>query len=192
MSLGSVIRNRLVSHMSDDAPDAPANLEEVFTMVSAGLAGVAPHMVAASITALSRLLFEYHDSEQLSQNMKEQLVDTVTMFLQSNNREIVRAVLGFVKVMVVVLPLDLLEGRMTTVVPGLMTWSKENKGRLRVKVKGILERLMRRFGAAKIEAWVGEEDRKMVVNIRKRRERAKRKKTATGEDSDEEAEDTQN
>jgi ribosomal RNA-processing protein 12 len=180
---GTMIRNRLVSHMPDDAPDAPATLEEVFTMVSAGLAGVAPHMIAASITALSRLLFEYHDSEELGRKMKEELIDTVVMFLESNNREIVRAVLGFVKVMVVVLPLDMLEPRCETIIPGLMVWSKENKGRLRVKVKGILERLIRRFGSTKVENWVGPEDRKMVVNIRKRRERSRRKKK--GEDGTE-------
>ncbi|KIW14336.1 hypothetical protein PV08_07118 [Exophiala spinifera] len=182
---GTVIRNSLVAHMPDDSPDAPATLEEVFTMVSAGLAGVAPHMVAASIIALSRLLWEYH--ARLGDQTKEELVDTVTMFLQSNNREIVRAVLGFVKVMVVVLPVPMLEPRMPSIVPGLMVWSKENKGRLRAKVKGILDRCMRRFDSSKVESWVGGDDRKMVVNIRKRRERAQ-KKNKKRDDGDEEAE----
>ncbi|KAK6385941.1 pre-rRNA processing protein [Exophiala oligosperma] len=182
---GTVIRNSLVQHMPDDSPDAPATLEEVFTMVSAGLAGVAPHMVAASVIALSRLLWEYH--AKLGDQTKEELVDTVTMFLQSNNREIVRAVLGFVKVMVVLLPVTMLEPRMRTIVPGLMVWSKENKGRLRAKVKGILDRCMRRFDSIKVESWVGGDDRKMVVNIRKRRERA-RKKNKQGDDEGGDAE----
>ncbi|KAH0827636.1 hypothetical protein AYO21_07827 [Fonsecaea monophora] len=182
---GTMIRNRLVPHMPDDSPDAPATLEEVFTMVSAGLAGVAPHMVAASIIALSRLFFEFHT--RLSDKTKEELVDTVCIFLQSNNREIVRAVLGFVKVMVVVLPTEMLEPRMPSIVPGLMVWSKENKGRLRAKVKGILDRCLRRFDSAKVESWVGGDDRKIVVNIRKRRERGRRKKNGDGEmDEDEE------
>ncbi|ETI20117.1 hypothetical protein G647_08151 [Cladophialophora carrionii CBS 160.54] len=179
------IRNHLVPHMPDDSPDAPATLEEVFTMVSAGLAGVAPHMVAASIIALSRLFFEYHS--RLTDKTKEDLVDTVSMFLQSNNREIVRAVLGFVKVMVVVLPGQMLGPRMPNIMPGLMVWSKENKGRLRVKVKGIVDRCLRRFDAAKVESWVGGEDRKMVVNIRKRRERARKKRKA-GEEPEEDDE----
>lgn len=183
----TVIRNRLVPHMPDDSPDAPANLEEVFTMVSAGLAGVAPHMVAASVIALSRLLFEYHG--QLPEKMKEELVDTVTMFLQSNNREIVRAVLGFLKVMVVVLPTPMLEPRMPTIIPGLMVWSKENKGRLRAKVKGILDRCLRCFDASKVESWVGGDDRKMIVNIRKRRDRARRKRQ--GDEVDEEDQEAQ-
>jgi ribosomal RNA-processing protein 12 len=184
---GTVIRNSKVAHMPNDAPDALATLEEVFTMVSAGLAGVAPHMVAASITALSRLLFEFHN--RLSKSVIEDLVTTVVMFLQSNNREIVRSVLGFVKVAVVVLPESLMKSRMPELVSGMMVWSKENKGRMRVKIKGIFERCIRKFGAAQLEGWVGEDDRKMIVNIRKRKERSKRKKKG-GADEEESEDDT--
>ncbi|KAK5944209.1 pre-rRNA processing protein [Knufia obscura] len=185
----TMIRNSLVPHMPDDTPDAVASVEELFTMVSAGLAGVAPHMVSASITALGALLYEYHEHDALSGNMKSELVDTVTMFIQSNNREIVRAVLGFVKVIVVILPLEALEPRIGALVPQLLVWSKENKGRLKAKVKNILDRLVRRFGGAQVEEWAGPEAKKLIVNIRKARERARRKKTSSGEaDSDEDEE----
>jgi ribosomal RNA-processing protein 12 len=188
---GSVIRNSKMPGMSADAPDAPATLEEVFTMASAGLAGMAPHMVAASITALGRLLFEYHDHASLPGNTVRDLVDTVCLFLSSNNREIVRSVLGFVKVMIVVLPLSILEenDRMKNAVRGMMPWSHENKGRMRVKVKGIVERCVRKFGGATVESWVdSENERKMIVNIRKKRERAKRKGKTEGEEDEDQAE----
>ncbi|KAL4807413.1 armadillo-type protein [Aspergillus unguis] len=183
---GTKIRNSLVPHMPDDAPDASATMEEFFTMVSAGLAGSSPHMVAASVTALSRLFFDFHKDIQPA--MRLELVQTVELFLTSNNREIVRSVLGFVKVAVVVLPDDALRPRLNTLVPNLMVWSKEHKGRLKSKVKGILDRLIRRFGAAPLEELVGEADRKLVVNIRKLRERRKKKKKEgeAGEDEDEE------
>ncbi|RJE18224.1 90S preribosome component RRP12 [Aspergillus sclerotialis] len=181
---GTKIRNSLVRHMPDDAPDAPATIEEFFTMVSAGLAGSSPHMVAASVTALSRLFFEFHT--ELQPALRNDLVQTVELFLTSNNREIVRSVLGFVKVAVVVLPEDILRPRLNSIVPNLMVWNKEHKGRLRSKVKGIIDRLMRRFGAPLMEELVGENDRKLVVNIRKQRERSKRKKTeAAGGDEEE-------
>ncbi|KAJ5923947.1 hypothetical protein N7466_008134 [Penicillium verhagenii] len=184
---GTVIRNSLVSHMPDDAPDAPANIEEFFTMVSAGLAGSSPHMVAASVTALSRLFFEFQT--KLRAEVLSDLVQTVELFLTSNNREIVRSVLGFVKVAVVVLPDDALRPRLATLVPNLMAWNKEHKGRLRSKVKGIIDRLVRRFGAPLMENLVGEDDRKLVVNIRKQRERNKRKKKEGAEGSDDEGDD---
>ncbi|EFQ99483.1 ribosomal RNA-processing protein 12 [Nannizzia gypsea CBS 118893] len=180
---GTKIRNSLVAHMPDDAPDAPATIEEMFTMVSAGLAGSSPHMVAASVTAMSRLLFEYHS--QLPTTMQSDLLQTIELFLTSNNREIVRSVLGFVKVAVVALPDDLLKPRLPSAVPKLMMWSKEHKGRLRSKVKGILDRLIRKFGAAFVEGLVEESDRKLVVSIRKERERQKRKKEAKHDEDDE-------
>ena len=187
---GTMIRTSLVPHMPDDAPAAPATLEEVFTMVSAGLAGVAPHMVAATVAALARLLFEFQ--EKLAKTVLEDLLGTVAMFLQSNNREIVRSVLGFVKVAVVVLPKELLgKERMAGMLTGCMVWSKDNKGRMRMKVKGILERCIRRFGAETVEFWLEGDDagRKMVGNIKKRRERAKRKKSVirASDGTDEEA-----
>jgi ribosomal RNA-processing protein 12 len=183
---GTVIRRSLVPGVAADLPDAPATLEEFFTMVSAGLAGSAPHMVGATVTALSRLFFDFQT--QLQPEMLNELVETVELFLTSSNREIVRSVLGFVKVAVVVLPDETLRPRLSTMVPSLMAWNKEHKGRLRSKVKGIIDRLVRRFGAPLLEAIVGEEDRKLVVNIRKARERSKRKKKegAEGEDEDEE------
>ncbi|KAE8371634.1 armadillo-type protein [Aspergillus bertholletiae] len=190
---GTKIRNSLVPHMPDNAPDAPATMEEFFTMVSAGLAGSSPHMVAASVTALSRLFFDFHT--ELQPAVRSDLVQTVELFLTSNNREIVRSVLGFVKVAVVVLPDDVLRARINTLVPNLMVWSKEHKGRLRSKVKGILDRLIRRFGAAPIEELVGEADRKLVVNIRKQRERSKKKKQAEkgdGDEDEDEAADNKN
>ena len=36
-----------------------ASVEEYVTMVAAGLAGATPHMISATITALSRLTFEF-------------------------------------------------------------------------------------------------------------------------------------
>lgn len=184
---GTVIRRSLVPGMPDDMPDAPATLEEFFTMLSAGLAGAAPHMVAASVTALSRLFFDFQT--QLQPEMLTELVETVELFLTSNNREIVRSVLGFVKVAVVVLPDDTLRPRLASLVPNLMAWNKEHKGRLRSKVKGIIDRLVRRFGAPLLEAIVGEEDRKLVINIRKARERSKRKKKEGAEGEDDEGEE---
>ncbi|RMD40601.1 hypothetical protein DV735_g4531, partial [Chaetothyriales sp. CBS 134920] len=186
---GTVIKNSLVPTMPSDSPDAPATVGEVFSMVSAGLAGVAPHVVAASIIALSRLLWEYHD--QLDREAETEIVSTVLLFIESNNREIVRAVLGFVKVVVVRCPKDMLEPKMPEIVKGMMVWSKENKGRLRQKVRGILERCLRKWNPDLVESWVGGEDRKMVVNIRKRKERTRRKKKGDDYDDEDGEETTQ-
>lgn len=38
---------------------AVANIDEFITMMAGGLAGASPHMISATITALSRLVFEF-------------------------------------------------------------------------------------------------------------------------------------
>ncbi len=180
MAEGGNIVNSKVPHMPDDAPDVQASLEEYFTMVSAGLAGSTPHMVSASITALTRILYEFRD--RLPINVVEDLVQTMDLFLTSNNREIVRSVLGFVKVSVISLPSGVIVPKLETLVPNLMVWSHEHKAHFRAKVKHILERMMRRFGADIVETYCPEADKKLVQNIRKTRERRKRKKDAAAEE----------
>lgn len=38
---------------------AAANIEEYMTMIAGGLAGASPHMISATVTAISRLVFEF-------------------------------------------------------------------------------------------------------------------------------------
>jgi ribosomal RNA-processing protein 12 len=183
---GGTIVNSKIPHMPADAPSAEASLEEYFTMVSAGLAGSTPNMISATITALTRLLYEFRT--QLQQATVTDLVQTMDLFLTSNNREIVRSVLGFVKVCVISLPSELMLPRLETLVPNLVVWSHEHKQHFKAKVKHIFERMIRRFGADLIERYCPESDRKLIANIRKTRERRKKRRDA-GEGEDEQAQE---
>jgi ribosomal RNA-processing protein 12 len=186
-SNNAVIDPKKVAHMADDAPPVVANLEEYFTMVSAGLASTSPHMQSACITALTRIL--YHFRESLKPETISELVETLDLFLTSKNREIVRSVLGFVKVAVISLPINLMLPRLPSLIPNLMVWSHEHAAHMKVKIKHIIERMIRRFGVDIVNKHCPEEDRKLVTNIRKTKERQKRQKDAAkaaGADSDEE------
>ncbi|KAF4123760.1 ribosomal RNA-processing protein 12 [Geosmithia morbida] len=194
---GAVIDNSKVPHMPDDAPVGKASIEEYLTMVSAGLAGSTPHMISASITAISRLLYEFRAS--LSEQTLSDLVQTMDLFLTSNNREIVKSCLGFVKVCVISLPVELMMPRLSTLVPNLIVWSHEHKGHFKSKVKHIIERMVRRFGYDNIHRHCPEADKKLLVNIRKTKERAKKRKDASkgeagegGNDDDEDDDDNNN
>ncbi|KAK1254242.1 hypothetical protein MKX08_008237 [Trichoderma sp. CBMAI-0020] len=184
---GATIDNSKVPHMPSDAPAATASIEEFFTMVSAGLAGSTPHMISASVTAISRLLYEFRSS--LSEQTLSDLVQTMDLFLTSNNREIVKSCLGFVKISVISLPVELMMPRLATLVPNLVTWSKEHKGHFKSKVRHILERMVRRFGFDAINNACPDSDKKLLANIRKTKERAKRKKDAAKNAQDEDASD---
>lgn len=176
MAQGGQINQSQIPHMATDAPVAQASLEEFFTMVSAGLVGSTPHMVSASITALTRILYEF--ASQLPHAVIEDLVQTMDLFLTSSNREIVRSVLGFVKVAIISLPEDIVKPRLESLIPGLMSWSREHKAQFRAKVKHILERAIRRFGFENVETYCPEADKKFIQNIRKTKERRKRQKAA--------------
>ncbi|KAI0124879.1 NUC173 domain-containing protein [Xylariales sp. AK1849] len=187
---GKMIKNSKVPHMPKDAPSVPASIEEYFTMVSAGLAGSTPHMISASITAITRILYEFRQS--LSTEILTDLVQTMDLFLTSNNREIVKSVLGFVKVCIISLPTDLVLPRLPTLIPNLMIWGHEHKGHFRAKVKHIFERMVRRFGFDLVSKHCPEADRKLINNIRKTKERSKKKKEAAkagGDDEDDEQAD---
>jgi hypothetical protein len=69
-------------------------LHTLFTMVLGGLVGASPHMVSASVMALARLLHEF--AAELG-GAAPALLPAVLMLLRSRAREVVKAVLGFVK-----------------------------------------------------------------------------------------------
>jgi len=68
MKSGGTVINSKVTHMPSDAPNVTATLDEYVTMVSAGLAGSTPHMISASITALTRILYQFKGYPHFSRN----------------------------------------------------------------------------------------------------------------------------
>jgi ribosomal RNA-processing protein 12 len=185
MAKGGVIKRSLIhgaQDMEEDkeddedaepvADEAEATIKEYITMVAAGLVGTSPHMISATITGLSRLLFEYH--EQLPSDVLNDMVSTILVFLGSANREIVKSAIGFVKVAVVALaPVDI-QPHLAELVPALFNWSHEHANHFKANIRHILERMLRKFGYAEIEAITPEKDRKLLVNIKKRQQRAKK------------------
>lgn len=183
MAMGGTVLQRKVPNMPEDAPSVEASLEEYFTMVSAGLAATTPHMISASITAITRILYEFHS--RISKETIQNLLELMDMFLQSPNREIVRSVLGFVKVEVVSLPEPLVKPRLNALLTNLLIWSQEHKAHFKAKVKHIIERMVRKFGVETVERACPAEGRKLITHIRKTREQKKKKKQQAEEDGEE-------
>jgi ribosomal RNA-processing protein 12 len=62
MEEGGTVRRGLVDDADGEdemGEEVEASLEEYMVMVGAGLAGATPHMVSASVMAISRLVFEF-------------------------------------------------------------------------------------------------------------------------------------
>ncbi|KAK7005671.1 rRNA processing protein [Favolaschia claudopus] len=187
MSKGGVVKRNLVDGMDEDGPaEAAANIQEFMTMVAGGLAGASPHMISATMTAISRLVFEF--KETISSNMHSEILSTMFVFISSANREIVGSTLGFVKLAIHSLPADLLRPHLPTLVPALLKWAHDHKNHFKVKVRHIFERMLRRFSFDEVYGCAGEEEaKKILINIKKRKDRAKRKKNNVRDNEEEES-----
>ncbi|CAE6394994.1 unnamed protein product [Rhizoctonia solani] len=181
---GTVDRTKVdgmeVEQAGDEPTNVKANVEEYVTMVAAGLVGATPHMISATITALSRLTFEFKDI--LSTSMLSELITTVVVFVSSANREIVKSALGFAKVSVISLPTNVVASHLESLVPALLGWAHDHKNHFKTKVLHILERMGRRFGWEALETAAGTHERAgLVTHLRKKKERARRKKEKQNE-----------
>src|SRR5437667_6755712 len=96
--------------------------------------------------------------DDLPDEMIDDLLSTMEVFLTSKSREIARSTIGFMKVALVILPKEIIEPRLEKLVPNLMVWSHESKGHFRVKVKSLMERMIRKFGYDAIVKQTPEED----------------------------------
>ncbi|KAI8061708.1 NUC173 domain-containing protein [Gongronella butleri] len=187
MNQGGIIKTSKIPGMPADAPDAPATLREFFTMLTAGLAGTTSQMVGATITALSRVFFEFKD--ELPGELLSELLQTINVFVASNNREVVKGALGYIKVCIVVLDAEILGPQLDVLVSHLIKCSHQHRV-FKLKLRHVLERLIRRFGYDAVAHLVPEDDKKLIANIQKRRLRAKRqKKERQDNDEDEDMEE---
>ena len=81
--------------MEDEGQLLQGGLGDLVSMVLGGLVGASPHMVSACVMALARLLHEF--ASELG-GAAPRLLPTVVLLLRSKSREIVKSVLGFIKV----------------------------------------------------------------------------------------------
>ncbi|KAG1771700.1 armadillo-type protein [Suillus occidentalis] len=185
MSQGGVVKRSMVDGMDEDGAEAQASINEYMTMVAGGLAGASPHMISATVTAVSRLVFEFRES--IDAQMQTEIFTTLLVFLSSANREIIKSTLGYIKLAIHTLPIELLRPHLKELVPALLAWSHDHKNHFKAKVRHIFERMIRRFGWNDVYQAAGEDQAaKVLVNIKKRKERAKRKRAREDDDEEEE------
>lgn len=175
---GEVENESLKDNLATQATSA--DIQEYFVMVQAGLGSPTPHLVSATVTALSRMLYEFKD--KLTPNFILDMLDLMEPVLESKNREVARSCLGFYKVAVISLPIDMIAARLQVLIPHLMGWSHEHSRDFKSKVKHLVERMVRRFGIDMIEKHIPEADKKLLINIRKTQDRKKRNKKTDHED----------
>ncbi|GAU26881.1 hypothetical protein TSUD_02840, partial [Trifolium subterraneum] len=155
------------------------NLYQFFIKVARGLVGKTPHMISATVKGLARLAYEFSDLVLTAFD----LLPSTFVLLEKKNREITKANLGLLKVLVAKSQAEGLQMHLRSVVECLFKWQDDAKNHFKAKVKSLLEMLITKCGLEAVKAVMPEEHMKLLSNIRKIKERKERNQGAKSEET---------
>lgn len=130
-----------MSHTNSDAH------QKFVAMILGYLSGASPHVKSGAISALSVLVYEDADTCLSIPD----LVPSLLSLLRGKAIEVIKAVLGFVKVLVSSLQAKHLQSIISDILVATLPWSSVSRHHFRLKVTVILEILIRKCGYAAIE-----------------------------------------
>ncbi|XP_024982279.1 RRP12-like protein isoform X1 [Cynara cardunculus var. scolymus] len=139
---------------------------EFISMIMGYLSGSSPHIKSGAVSALSLVI--YNDSKIC--NSMPDLVPSILELLHSKAIEVIKAVLGFLKVLVLSLQVRDLQNFMSDILSGLLPWSSVSRHHFKSKVTVILEIIMRKCGSASVKSLVPEKYRDFVKNVLENRQ----------------------
>ncbi|KAG2326830.1 hypothetical protein Bca52824_009558 [Brassica carinata] len=152
-------------------------LHGYFNMVVGCLAGEKPQMISAAVKGVARLTYEFSDLIASAYS----LLPSTFLLLQRKNKEITKANLGLLKVLVAKSPVEGLHANLKSMVEGLLKWPEGTKNLFKAKVRLLLEMLIKKCGTEAVKSVMPEEHMKLLTNIRKVKERKERKYAAGSE-----------
>eukprot|EP00172_Hildenbrandia_rubra_P000958 Plantae.Rhodophyta-Hildenbrandia_rubra.ctg1549.p2 GENE.Plantae.Rhodophyta-Hildenbrandia_rubra.ctg1549~~Plantae.Rhodophyta-Hildenbrandia_rubra.ctg1549.p2 ORF type:complete len:554 (-),score=103.72 Plantae.Rhodophyta-Hildenbrandia_rubra.ctg1549:7394-8983(-) len=168
------------------------------TLVAASFAAKTPSMISATLSSLGRIIYDFKEeaaaSSDLATTVDSFFVHTgnemdsdstqasakpgiVGIMLRHRSHEVQRAALGLVKLATSALRASRLRAILPGVIPGLVSVaasSKKHETRLRVRV--VLERLLRKCGRERLEAVFPKEHVRLLASVRKQYSRDLAKK----------------
>ncbi|XP_074576063.1 uncharacterized protein LOC141832455 [Curcuma longa] len=161
-------------HSGNSQPD----LRRLFVMVMGYLSSESTHIMSGAVSALSLLI--YNDAEFCLS--VPNLIPSVLFLLQSKSNEVIKAALGFVKVLVSSVKLENLINLVPDILKGILPWSEVTKYHFRSKVVVILDILIRKCG---LEAVDHNSPKKYKVFLKSIHQARKNKKKHSGSAKDE-------
>lgn len=147
-------------------------------LILGGLVGSTSQMVSATVMALARILFEF-PAHMIC--LMDELLPLILMLLRSKSREVSKAILGFLKILLMKLDSDTLTRYAPQIIEGIFTVADDSRNKFRLRVRVILERLAKKVGFEVLEKHVPESHKSLLVHIRKQMNRKDRLKHAKSE-----------
>ncbi|KAL1075665.1 hypothetical protein V6Z11_D11G380100, partial [Gossypium hirsutum] len=143
---------------SSDLESGPP-YHKLISMIMGYLSGSSPHIKSGAVAALSVLVY---DDPEICISVPD-LVSSILSLLQTKAVEVIKAVLGFVKVLVSTLQAKDLQNFLSDIINGVLKWSSISRNHFRSKVTIILEILTRKCGIAAVQS-VAPEKHKGFLN----------------------------
>lgn len=157
----------------------PTNgINSLIHLILGGLVGSTAQMVSATVLALARILFEFTPKMV---PLMDELLPAVLMLLRSKSREVLKAVLGFLKIAVMKLDCNLLHQYTPQILEGILISAEDSKNKFRLRVRAILERLAKKVGFKVLEENMPESHKSLLIHIRKQMNRKERARHAKSE-----------
>ncbi|XP_052468820.1 RRP12-like protein isoform X1 [Carassius gibelio] len=155
-------------------------INEYLGHVYIGLTGSVT-MVICTVLALTRLVFHYKDTIDVSS--LELLLQNVCLLLSSRTRDVLKASLGFLKVLLFCLDVKVLASHITVIMKGISNMN-DMRRHFRGKLKSIYTKLIKKFGLELVKSMLPADQHKVIVNIRKTEARNKRRKLVSKTEED--------
>ncbi|KAK5645482.1 hypothetical protein RI129_006782 [Pyrocoelia pectoralis] len=149
-------------------------LQEYLNMIVAGLTG-SVQIMSATLMALSSVL--YHFSGALGNENIQFLLENVGNIISSPSREVVGPCLSFVKIYYTSLPTPLVAASLPNIIKYICSMTDDCKRNFRLKIRDILDRLVRKYGCDAITPYVPTTDTMMLKKLRNLRKLNARKKS---------------
>jgi ribosomal RNA-processing protein 12 len=144
--------------------------------ITAAIGSKTSHMRSAAVVALSKLVFEYsHDD--IVQSLLPSLLRTVLVLSDDPSREVAKSFVGFVRVTVVVIPVEQLRPLLPDILQGLLKYHR-GKDRFRSKIKIIIKKLVKLFGYEALIPIIPQSESRLLTHMKKLSEREARRKAA--------------
>lgn len=145
-------------------PDAP--FYKLVNMILGYLSGSSPHIKSGAVSALSMLV--YQDPNICIS--KPDLVHSLLSLLKGKAAEVIKAVLGFVKVMVCSLLAKDMQNLLVDVISEVLPWSTVSRNHFRSKVTVILEIMIRKCGFAAVQSVTPDKYRRFLKTVLENRQ----------------------
>ncbi|XP_008222099.1 PREDICTED: RRP12-like protein [Prunus mume] len=150
------VRLRDTSCVSSDGP-----YQKLINMIMGYLSGGSPHIKSGAVSVLSVLMYKDTD---ICLSMPD-LVPSLLSLLQGKALEVIKAVLGFVKVLVSCLQARRLQNLLPDIVNAVLPWSPVSRHHFKSKVTIIMEILLRKCGTAAVQLVTPDKYKNFVKGI---------------------------